>query len=192
MRVQTPSTTRRFVAGLAVGALVALAAACGSDDDTIDDAIDVDATDVENVVDSVVAEVESVSDDLAQTLRDNGLNTIAGIVEDIDISSLIDDETFTFFAPDDDAFTSLGAEQTADLLTDPGRVLDVLRNHTLSDEVSAAELSERESVVTEAGETLTVTSDGDTVTVGEVTVVDTDIDVGGGVIHVVDGLLLVP
>jgi transforming growth factor-beta-induced protein len=188
MRVQTPSTTRRFVAGLAVGALVALTAACGSDDDVTN----VDATDVENVVDTVVAEVESASDDLAQTLRDNGLNTIAGIIEDVDISSLLDDETFTFFAPNDDAFTSLGAEQTADLLTDPSRVLNVLRNHALSDPVSAAELAERESVVTEAGETLVVRADGDTVTVGEVTVVDTDIDVGGGVIHVVDGLLLVP
>lgn len=177
---------RRLSAGTA--ALLLTAAACGSDDTASD--FDVDATDVENVIDSVVEQVESAPDDLAQTLRDNGLGTIAGIVEQINLSELFDDEDFTFFAPNDDAFTRLTADQTADLLTDPAQVLDVLRNHTLDERVSADELTSLETVTSEAGESLRVTADGSTVTIGDVSVVATDIEVGGGVIHVVDGLLV--
>jgi uncharacterized surface protein with fasciclin (FAS1) repeats len=183
---QHTKTHRLLSAATAV--LLLTAAACGSDDTAND--LDVDATDVENVVDSVVEQVESAPDDLAQTLRDNGLDTIAGIVEQIDLSELLDDEDFTFFAPNNDAFTTLSAEQTADLLTDPAQVLDVLRNHTLADPVSADELTSLEMVTSEAGESLDVTADGDTVTIGDVSVVATDIEVGGGVIHVVDGLLV--
>jgi uncharacterized surface protein with fasciclin (FAS1) repeats len=186
MSRQNPKIRRRLSA--ATAALLLTAAACGSDD-TADD-LDIDATDVENVVDSVVDQVETAPDDLAQTLRDNGLDTIAGVVEQIDLSELLDDEDFTFFAPNDEAFTTLGADQTADLLTDPAQVVDVLRNHTLAERVSADELTSAGTVTTEAGESLEVTTDGSSVTLGEVTVVSTDIDAGGGVIHVVDGFLI--
>jgi uncharacterized surface protein with fasciclin (FAS1) repeats len=183
---QNRPTTRLLPA--AVAATLLIAAGCGSDDS----ASGVDATDVEQALETVVEEVDAAGADLAQTLRDNGLDTVASVVDQIEINDLIDGEDFTFFAPTDEAFTTLDADQTADLLTDPARILDVLRNHTLAETLTAEELSSTDSVETGAGETLEVAVDGDTVRIGEVTVLSADIAVGDGVIHVVDGLLLVP
>lgn len=175
-------------------ALVAAVAitACGSDDDAT-----VTESDVEEAVDDAGAavtdaaeEIDDAAADLETTLRDNGLESLAGIVEQVDISEVIGTETFTFFAPNDEAFTTLTAEQTADLLTDPAQIVDTLRNHTLESAVVAADLTTMDEVSTAAGETLTVTVDGETVMVGDVTVVTTDIEVGDGVIHVVDGFLI--
>lgn len=170
--------------------LFGAATACGSDAAVDDAAVEVDAGEVDDVVDSAASEVDATSDELAQTLRDNGLDSIAGVVEQVDVSEWLGDGEFTFFAPNNEAFMSLDADQTADLLTDPAQILDVLQNHTLADTVTADELTSMENVETEAGETLVVTIDGEVVRVGEATVVSTDIEAAGGVIHVVDGLLI--
>lgn len=178
---------------VSIGALGALAfTACGSDDDaTVTD------SDVEEAVDDASAaatdiaeEIDDTAADLETTLRDNGLDSLAGIVEQVDLAEIIGTETFTFFAPNDEAFTTLTAEQTADLLTDPAQIVDTLRNHALESAVVAADLTTMDEVSTAAGETLAVTVDGGTVMVGDVTVVTTDIEVGDGVIHVVDGFLI--
>ncbi len=175
---------------LAAAALLAVTTACGSDDTTSDSVVDSAAGQVDDVVNSAASEVDSTTADLAQTLRDNGLDSIAGVVEQVDVTQWLGDGDFTFFAPNNEAFMSLDADQTANLLTDPTQILDVLENHTLATTVMADELTTMDTVETEAGETLDVTTDGDTVTVGGVTVVTTDIEVGGGVIHVVDGFLI--
>jgi uncharacterized surface protein with fasciclin (FAS1) repeats len=189
-KLTSPRRHRRgfVVPTLAAAALLSMTA-CGSDDSG-DGVADIDAGEVDDVVDSAVSDAEQTSEDVAQTLRDNGLDSIAGVVEQIDVSEWLGDGDFTFFAPNNDAFMSLDAEQTADLLTDPTQILDVLRNHTLADTVTADELVDMEQVETEAGSTLEVSTDGDEVSVGEVVVVTTDIEVAGGVIHVVDGLLI--
>lgn len=185
------SGTRGFSALAISAALVTTLAACGSDDDPIDGAdVEVITTDVAGAVDSAADEVDDSATDLAQALRDNGLDTAAGIVEQVDVSEFVD-EDFTFFAPSDEAFTTLDADYMADLLADPAMILDVLRNHTLTDTVSAQDLAGLTEVESEAGETLTVTVDGDTVMLDDVTVTSTDIEVGEGVIHVVDGFLIV-
>jgi uncharacterized surface protein with fasciclin (FAS1) repeats len=186
--------SRRTHRGLALPVLAAATlfavTACGSDDSASDPVVTVDAGEVEDAVDSAAAEVDATSAEFAQTLRDNGLDSIAGVVEQVDVSQWLGSGDFTFFAPNNEAFMSLTADQTADLLTDPAQVLAVLRNHTLSETVMADELTSMQTVDTQAGDTLTVMSEGATVRVGGVTVVSTDIEVGGGVIHVVDGLLI--
>lgn len=186
------------ITSLAAGALVLGISACGSDDDAAVDVdggtVEVDVTELENdvgsVVDDAVDEVESNTADLAQTLRDNGLDSLASVVEQVDVDELVGDGEFTFLAPNDEAFTSLSADDMADLLSEPGQILDTLQNHLLDGTISAAELAEMDSVQTRAGESLPVTVDADTVMVGDVVVVTTDVEVGGGVIHVVDGFLL--
>jgi uncharacterized surface protein with fasciclin (FAS1) repeats len=186
--------SRRTHRGLALPVLAAATlfavTACGSDDSAGDPVVTVDAGEVEDAVDSAAAEVDATSAEFAQTLRDNGLDSIAGVVEQVDVSQWLGSGDFTFLAPNNEAFMSLTADQTADLLTDPAQVLAVLRNHTLSETVMADELTSMQTVDTQAGDTLTVMSEGATVRVGGVTVVSTDIEVGGGVIHVVDGLLI--
>jgi uncharacterized surface protein with fasciclin (FAS1) repeats len=191
-----PHSSRRTHRGIALpivaaATLLAVTSACGSEDQSADDPlVEVDTDRVEQTVDSVAADVDATSEQLAQTLRDNGLDSIAGVVEQVDVSQWLGSGDFTFFAPNNEAFMALTADQTADLLTDPAQISRVLRNHTVAETVMADDLTSMRTVETQADETLTVTSDGATVRVGDVTVVRTDIEVGGGVIHVVDGLLI--
>jgi uncharacterized surface protein with fasciclin (FAS1) repeats len=192
-------TRRRILRGAAAAAaVVVVVAGCGSDNDApiaVDDGdIDVEVTELEGAVDSavdgVVEEADSSSADLAERLRENGLESAAGIVDQIDVAELVGDGEFTFFAPSDEAFTSLTTDQMAELLTDPGQILETLRNHTLGTTRTAADLSTMDSVDTRAGLSLPITIDGDVVMVGGIGVVTTDITVGGGVVHVVDGFIL--
>jgi len=174
---------------IAVVAAMAVTA-CGSDDAVSESDVEEAVDDVGAAVTDATEELESTGSDLETALRDNGLDSLAGIVEQVDVSEFIGTETFTFFAPNDEAFTTLAAEQMADLLTDPSQIVETLRNHTVDTVVSAQDLASMEQVSTAAGESLDVTVDGDTVMVGDVTVVTTDIEVGDGVIHIVDGFLI--
>jgi transforming growth factor-beta-induced protein len=180
---------QRVVSIAALGALALTA--CGSDDDGVSESdVEEAADEAGAVVTDAAEEIDATTVDLESALRDNGLDSLAGIVEQVDVSELIGTETFTFFAPNDEAFTTLSAEQTADLLTDPSQILDTLRNHTVESTVNGDELTSMDQVSTAAGETLEVSVDGETVMVGDVLVVTTDIEVGDGVIHVVDGFLI--
>ena len=198
--MRSPHGARRHTLGcaLAAGTLIFGITACGSDEDPAVDVgggtVEVDVTELENdlgsAVDDAVDEAESTTDDLAQTLRDNGLDSLATVVEQVDPSELVGDGDFTFLAPNDEAFASLSADDMADLLSEPGQILETLQNHVLDGTMTAAELAEMDTVETRSGETLTVTVDGDTIMVGDVTIVTTDIEVGGGMVHIVDGFLL--
>lgn len=182
---------RRAGALIASTALIVTLAACGSDNSSLDadDGVDV-VTSAAGVVDSAVDRAEANVSDLAQTLRDEGLDSAAGVVEQIDVSELVGDGEFTFLAPSDAAFTSLTADDMADLLSDPEQILDTLRNHTLDGTYTAEELEGMDTVETRSGEALPVSVDGTTIRIGDVAVTKTDISVGNGVIHVVDGFLL--
>lgn len=201
----TSSAPRRLVATLATATLVL--AACGGDDpdELVDDATaavdDVDADSAEEAVEDAADDVDAEADDaaesaetqsaeLAQVLRDNGLSSVASAVEVIDFTELVDAPEFTFFAPNDEAFASLSADELADLLADPTMVADVLRNHTIAATVPSGDLSDGMEVETQAGETLVVGIDGETVMIGDATVVQADIDVNDGVVHVVDRLIM--
>lgn len=185
-------TGRHIGAIIASTALITALAACGSETGSLDTDNDVGvvATDVAGVVDSALDRAESEVTDLAQALRDEGLDNVAGVVEQIDVSELVGDGEFTFLAPADDAFTALTADQMADLLTNPAEILDTLRNHVLDGTYTAADLAGMDTVETRSGESLPVSVEGETVTIGDVTVTKTDISFGNGVIHVVDGFLL--
>ncbi len=198
--MSTTHRTRRQALGatLAAGALIAGITACGSDDDSavvVDGgSVEVDVTELENdlgsAVDDAVDEADANADDLAQTLRDNGLDSLASVVEQIDVSELVGDGEFTFLAPNDEAFTTLSAQEIADLLSEPSQIVDTLQNHLLDGTISADELAGMETADTRSGETLTVTVDGEAIMIDDVVIVAKDIEVGGGVIHVVDGFLL--
>lgn len=182
-------TVRSLMAAGALAALVT-AAGCGSDESADKPLVDVEASDVEVVVDTAVSGAQTSADDLADVLRANGLESIAGVVDQVDVSEWLGEGDFTFFAPNNEAFMKIDGDQAADLLTDPAQILEVLRNHTVPETLPAVDLGKLDSVETEAGETLAVSATDGTVRVGSVEVVTTDIVVGGGVVHVVDGLLL--
>jgi uncharacterized surface protein with fasciclin (FAS1) repeats len=186
---------RRTALGAVVG-LLSLSA-CGSDDggtygatDTAVDDVAASADELEADVAEVAADAEDRSGDLATILRDNGMDSVASAVEQIDFADLTDAPDFTFLAPNDEAFQTVDTEEAADLLGDPGAVTEVLRNHIIPVRLTAEELAASGSVETEAGNTLEVTVDGDVVMIGEGTVVRADIEVGDGIVHIVDTLYL--
>ncbi len=181
-----PSVSKRSITRVGAVALFASSVvACGSSDQA-DDAADQAADAAEQSVD----DAQQAASELSDALRENGLESIASAVEDVDVAELAGSEEFTFFAPNDAAFQTLDAEQMADLLSDEGRLEDTLRNHILSEGIDAETLVGLTSVETVGGMTLPVEVDGDTVTVGGATVVEPDVDIGDGTVHVVDGLFV--
>jgi uncharacterized surface protein with fasciclin (FAS1) repeats len=178
--IPNPTIHGRWRRWLAVGVLVVAAAGCAGDDDA-----GADADGAERAAD----EADRAVEDLAAALRANGLETVASTVDLVDLSEIVDVPDFTFLAPSDEAFQSLTADDLADLLADPERVAEILRNHTLDEPVRSTDLTDGMQLTTETGETITVAIDGDTVTIGGAEVEQTDIDVADGVVHVVDSLI---
>lgn len=180
----TPVWRRAAAASLFVVAV----AGCGSSDAAENAG---DAT--EQVADAAgqsADEADAASSAIATALRENGLESIASAVQNIDFAELADSEAFTFFAPNDAAFQTLDTDEMADLLSEDGRLEDTLRNHIVSERIDAAALAEMTSIETVGGSTLTVSVDGDTVSVGEASVVQADIEIDDGIVHVVDGLFI--
>lgn len=178
----TNTRTRRAAVGVA--ALLTAVAGCGSDGpaEVADDATD--------SAEEAVDDLDDGQSDLVDALRDEGLSSVATALETIDISQLTDSEEFTFLAPNDEAFQALDADQVADLMADPQKLLETLRNHTIPQRYLADDLADVRSVETEAGQTLEVTSADGAVTFGPATVVSSDVDVADGVVHVVDRLII--
>lgn len=187
------STRSKFTGlrALTLAGVLLAASACGSDavNDSIDDAEDT-GENVSEQVDEAADDVDAASGDLAGVLEENGLENLASAFEEIDIAELVGSDEFTFFAPDDEAFMSLGADDLADVLADPAQLDDVLRRHVVAETIDAAALAEMNSVETEGDTTLDVTVDGDTVMVGDATVIKSDIDVDNGVVHIVDRIFI--
>jgi uncharacterized surface protein with fasciclin (FAS1) repeats len=182
----------RRLAAFGLVAMVALVGtACGDDSvDTATDGISGDAEEITGDVEEAAASVDTAATDLADTLRENGLESVASAVESLDVTELIDDEEFTFFAPSDEAFLSTSGGDIAEMVADPTMLTDVLRNHVIDERLLSADLADGETIQTEAGGTLTISVDGAAVMVDDATVETADIDAGGGVIHVVDQILL--
>jgi uncharacterized surface protein with fasciclin (FAS1) repeats len=184
------SRLRALGAALTAGVLVL--SACGGSEG-VDDAIEEVGDSVEEVSDNIEESADEANEsvaDLADSLRDNGLESLASAVEEVDFTELTGSDEFTFFAPDDDAFQSLEADQIADLLADPGQLDDVLRRHVVDEALDAGELVDMTSVETEGGTTLDITVDGDTIMVGDATIGEADIEVSDGVVHVVDRIFV--
>lgn len=99
---------------------------------------------------------------------------------------------FTVFAPNDEAFGQLDQDDLNALLADPTQLTEILEYHVVEGAVLSSDLEDGQTVTTLQGEDLTVSIDGDTVMVDGATVVQADVEVGNGVIHVIDGVIRPP
>jgi uncharacterized surface protein with fasciclin (FAS1) repeats len=98
---------------------------------------------------------------------------------------------FTLFAPTDEAFLALPANQLQDLLANPQQLADILLFHIADEKLLASEVTAATSVETLAGEPLSISASGGNVLLNSsAEVVDTDMEVGNGVIHVIDQVLI--
>jgi uncharacterized surface protein with fasciclin (FAS1) repeats len=99
---------------------------------------------------------------------------------------------YTLFAPTDDAFADLPQGTLEELLADPHQLEPILLYHIVPGEYLAADVAEETSLITAQGSDLPVSVDGETVKVGDATIVEADIIGGNGVIHVIDQVLSPP
>jgi uncharacterized surface protein with fasciclin (FAS1) repeats len=102
--------------------------------------------------------------------------------------------SFTVFAPTDDAFALLGDETINALLADTDALSDILTYHVISGEVDAAIAIglAGTTVATVNGKALGLSLSGDNLLINTVTVTATDIKTDNGIIHVIDAVLLPP
>lgn len=169
-----------------LAALALLAAACGDADEPVTDA----AQEAGDAAEQAETELEGVdSSAVVEQLRAEGLETLASALESVGIENIVTSESFTIFAPRDEAWLALEPEALTGLLSDPAQAVEVLQSHVLSETLTSEELAGMESVETVSGRTLTISSTGSGVAVDDAAVVEPDIEVGGGVVHVVDSVL---
>lgn len=146
-------------------------------------AIEVDASELQSVVDIIVNSPDH------ETLE--SLVVQAGLVD-----ALNGDGPFTVFAPTDDAFGLVDADALAAVAADNALLTDVLLTHVVQDDLFAAELTDGLSLPTlRTYIYLDVASDGINTQVSApgsevATVTVTDLPARNGVVHVIDRVLI--
>ncbi|WP_297336320.1 fasciclin domain-containing protein [Algoriphagus sp.] len=160
---------------------------------------------VVHVIDGVLlpSEAESELPNLVEAATSAGLTVLLEAVTEANLGqALLDAENITVFAPSNQAFTDLlnefeigSLDELIDLVGIDG-LQEVLSFHVVTTVAFAADLQEGEQEVpTLAGENLTVTKTGNSVTVTDAegntyNVVTADVAIANGVVHVIDGVLL--
>ena len=174
-------------------AFTLIAAACGDDDDeqpvASGESEEADATDG--------GETAEMADIVDTAVASGEFPTLVAALEAADLVDTLKGEgPFTVFAPTEEAFANaleaLGVT-AEELLANPD-LGAILTYHVVPGNVPAADVVtlDGQEVATVNGATVTIGVDGDTVTVNDATVVQTDIMASNGVIHVIDTVLLPP
>ncbi|HJQ92634.1 MAG TPA: fasciclin domain-containing protein [Acidimicrobiia bacterium] len=174
-------------------------AACGEDaateitaemmDDTSTTAEMMDETTTAEMMDEDVLAVAAAEGDLDTFL---GALEAAGIMEDFH-----GEGPFTLFIPTDDAFSAYVEEagMTEEEVLAEGEMLQsVLGYHvvTMMEDSEMVMGMDGQTLTTLNGAPLDVTVDGETVMVGDATIVRYDLSASNGVIHVIDTVLIPP
>jgi uncharacterized surface protein with fasciclin (FAS1) repeats len=129
--------------------------------------------------------------DIVDTAASAGnFNTLVTAVKEAGLVDTLKGEgPFTVFAPTDEAFAKIPAEDLNALLADKDALTRVLTYHVVPGKVMASEVMKLESAKTVEGGTVRIaTAEG--VTVENANVIQTDIETSNGVIHVIDSVIL--
>ncbi len=105
------------------------------------------------------------------------------------VGTLQGEGPFTVFAPTDEAFAKIPADDLAALLADKEQLRAVLTYHVVAGKVMAADVVKLDSATTVQGSTVDIdASDG--VRVDGARVTTADVPASNGVIHVIDTVIL--
>ncbi len=135
-----------------------------------------------------------VTDDLFKVLSAHGeLSTFStmlrasGLVRDLSKNG-----SYTIFAPNNAAFDALpsGTVETLLMPEQKASLTAVLKNHFVAGEIKSADLPGGTPMESLDGKKLTCSADQDEVKIGKASVIQTDLDMQHGVIHVIDRVLL--
>lgn len=117
------------------------------------------------------------------------LSTLSQAIVDADlIDKLSSDGPYTLFAPTNAALAALPSE----IAGDPDLLFDLLLYHIVDGEITAADAATTGTATSLLGDELTFSSQGDSLMVNDVPVIEADIETTNGVIHVIDSALVPP
>jgi uncharacterized surface protein with fasciclin (FAS1) repeats len=105
------------------------------------------------------------------------------------IDTLKGDGPFTVFAPTDEAFAKIPADQLEAILADKELLTSILTYHVVAGKVLAEDVVKLSSATTVQGSDVAIVV-ADNVKVNDATVTQTDIMTSNGVIHVIDTVLV--
>lgn len=125
---------------------------------------------------------------------DDRFSTLRAALDSTNLDSVLaGDGSFTLFAPPNDAFDALPPGTTETLLSERHeRLRTILAQHIVEERLSMDGLSTPRSVVAMNGDTLSLRSAQQGISVEGVSVVDGDVEAANGLLHVVDRVLPPP
>lgn len=137
-----------------------------------------------------------MADDPAATAASNNpvLSTLVGAVGQAGLVDTLNSEgPFTIFAPTNDAFAAVPADQLEAVLADNDLLTSVLTYHVIAGaQLSSADLIEAGTATTVQGDDLTFADDDGTLTVNGVPTVCIDVPTANATVHIISGVLLPP
>ncbi|MCC9166024.1 fasciclin domain-containing protein [Pontibacter harenae] len=139
--------------------------------------------------DNVIVPSRKLMENIASTPR---LTTFTSVLKQAGlVNSLNGTGPYTVFAPTNDAFEAMEGNSLKDLVQEDNRqqLTQVLNNHIVSGQITAADLQDGAMLKTVGGQQLRVTKQGDRVLINGATVEMLDGVSGNGVIHVIDRVL---
>jgi len=131
---------------------------------------------------------QGILDTLAATDR---FRTFIAAVGAVRMTADLAQGGLTIFVPSDRAFEQLPAEQRVKLLEDPRRLRGLLLGHMVQGQYRERDLIPFTRLPNMAGSTLAISERDSDVLVNDVGIVTTDILSAGGVVHELDGVMLV-
>jgi uncharacterized surface protein with fasciclin (FAS1) repeats len=139
---------------------------------------------------------DGMADDPAATAASNNpvLSTLVTAVTQAGLVDTLNGEgPFTIFAPTNDAFAAVPADQLEAVLADNDLLTSVLTYHVVGGErLSSADLIEAGTVTTVNGADVTITDVDGTLTVNGVPSVCVDVPTANATVHIIGGVLLPP
>jgi uncharacterized surface protein with fasciclin (FAS1) repeats len=178
------SRTLRVFAAMA--ALAVVASACSSSDDKSSSKTDESSSSSSTTpkAPGTIVVVASANPDFSTLVS---AVKKAGLVE-----TLNGPGPYTVFAPTNEAFAKIPADQLTAILADKAQLTKILTYHVVPGTVMAADLQPEQMVKTVEGQDLDIKVTNGAATVNGCNIVKTDVTASNGVVHVIDCVLLPP
>ena len=134
----------------------------------------------------------SHSKDIVDTAMSAGnFNTLVTALKEAGLVDTLKGEgPFTVFAPSDDAFAKIPADQLNALLADKEKLTAVLTYHVVPGKVMASEVVNMDSAKTVQGQSVEIMMENGNVMIDGAKVSAADIETSNGIIHVIDSVIM--
>jgi uncharacterized surface protein with fasciclin (FAS1) repeats len=101
-----------------------------------------------------------------EALAAGDFSTMLELLQLSGLADEIEERQVTILAPSEEAFGKLSRDEVTDLLANPTKIDDILKRHIIDEVLTFDELSTKAEVNTLSGETLVVSAENGSVTVG--------------------------